>query len=1042
MNSQSFYPVFETGQVLTSEQLNDIVHYLEPQNRLSRRLAGIGIVCGFRPVWDAGAGAIRLGAGVAVTSDGDLIAEDEVLLDRVRPYTAPVASGREAGVRTRDLARYPYLFSGNRQRAALELLPSSFEPARGEAAPARLTAASAAGKTVMLFLECNVEALRNCDINDCSDKGSEMSLTLRRLLIDSDLADRILDEEGAIAGRPVDRASHPRLALEPLAMEKIPAREIGTVADLHQRTLETATNAAQGLVRALDRAYRAYQPLLEDMFPAASFPAGPVPAHHFLNPLAALAETPALVQHFHSAVHDMVESYNEFLQCAALYDGECRPHPGRFPLHVLAGDVMPPVTAFAGAPRTLAEFERYDPLGATGGPAPEGPPAPRRHHFVPSPAAGAHGERLAELRSLFARTLLLAQTYRTRGFLSAQIGLTPSRSGAAPLGARAIPFYYSFAEGGDLHHNWWWQRRRTNSDRLVGAISSYVVNSGGNAFDRRQGDEDFIRVEGLVGKPLGTAMAELIRQRRDRGVAFSVEPVWIGWGAGDERSREAAAAAMNGLLRCRLNEIDIVFRAAMGALFDFALWVVRALGSLEAMQTTARPVRPNPDKAGNFAGMVNEHGTIDPDTWSRFHAATKRPLIDVSEAREISRSGEHLRTLIATNAVRPKALMTEVFGQQAGLTLKSGTVAAIFAHTAERDAGGNLFDRVRAAARKIGPAAMSDETVDRVYPAVSLMARAEELMRVTSATSLADLDEAALGTALRGFAVAYEDYADSAVLDPEVSSPEIAQTNAQVVANRSFVSAAARFAGASLTRWIDAEVQRLFGEQAMPRYAELHPGMEHKGGVAQGGTLILLYAARADLEKTLAATMPRFVRELGRAGKEAGVKLEVDIANAARDLETSSRSRSKDALDEFVVVADFCLPYACCDGRCGDAEIERRFSGRPVVPTPVGPSPAGPAPVGPTPPAPEPEPRELGTLNVSLFVVGVNEPFARATKVLLTGASGSAEEHEVTGGRAALQVPAGRYSLIARASRLVSQPAAVTVKPGETADVTLVLERG
>ena len=41
------YPVFERNQVLTSTQLNNLVNYLDQQNRLTRaRLIGMGIVCG------------------------------------------------------------------------------------------------------------------------------------------------------------------------------------------------------------------------------------------------------------------------------------------------------------------------------------------------------------------------------------------------------------------------------------------------------------------------------------------------------------------------------------------------------------------------------------------------------------------------------------------------------------------------------------------------------------------------------------------------------------------------------------------------------------------------------------------------------------------------------------------------------------------------------------------------------------------------------------------------------------------------------------
>ena len=55
---QTSYPVFESGQVLTSRHLNDLVEYLDEQDRLTRnKLVGIGIVCGCSAwctnTWDA-----------------------------------------------------------------------------------------------------------------------------------------------------------------------------------------------------------------------------------------------------------------------------------------------------------------------------------------------------------------------------------------------------------------------------------------------------------------------------------------------------------------------------------------------------------------------------------------------------------------------------------------------------------------------------------------------------------------------------------------------------------------------------------------------------------------------------------------------------------------------------------------------------------------------------------------------------------------------------------------------------------------------------
>ena len=225
---------------------------------------------------------------------------------------------------------------------------------------------------------------------------------------------------------------------------------ISTLGQLHGRYLDTAGRAAIDALGEMRQAWDAYRPLLEDLFEDDGSRQSPFPPHHFLNMLAAYAENPFLGQYLHGGVHDIVRAANEFLECAARFDAECCPDPGRFPKHVLLGDAVARPLAFDGAPKTVAEYQAYDAARAVGGPAPEGIPAARRHHFVPSLALDGGQDKLAELRALFYRLVLLAQSFATRDRMGGEIRLTPSRNGAAPLGERAIPFYYQFAPGGDL----------------------------------------------------------------------------------------------------------------------------------------------------------------------------------------------------------------------------------------------------------------------------------------------------------------------------------------------------------------------------------------------------------------------------------------------------------------------------------------------------------------------------------------------------------------------------------------------------------------
>ncbi|MCB0844892.1 MAG: hypothetical protein KDE26_16675, partial [Bacteroidetes bacterium] len=71
------YPLFVPKQVLRSEDLNNIVHYLDEQNRLTRSsLAGMGILYGLDLEWipaeEETLAKIRISKGIGLSSMGYL----------------------------------------------------------------------------------------------------------------------------------------------------------------------------------------------------------------------------------------------------------------------------------------------------------------------------------------------------------------------------------------------------------------------------------------------------------------------------------------------------------------------------------------------------------------------------------------------------------------------------------------------------------------------------------------------------------------------------------------------------------------------------------------------------------------------------------------------------------------------------------------------------------------------------------------------------------------------------------------------------------
>ncbi|MCA8884509.1 MAG: hypothetical protein KDA50_12305 [Rhodobacteraceae bacterium] len=967
MGLQGFYPVFANGQVLTSAHLNDIVNYLEPQDRITRAaLTGIGVVCGLDPLWDGG--AVHLTGGVAVTSAGHLIVEPGVVLDRVRDYVLPTP----VGARDDDVAPVPLnpFLTGDdgAQIAALELLPEDVQPGADSPPVRDVTAADLKGAVVMLFLESLQEDLKSCDVNDCSDRGAQMNLTLRRLLVSRNDAAAMLQREQGFTAAQVHRAVHGRIDLPLAGLEKInpAAAGLSSIDDLYARLLTTAVPALSQVAAGLDAGFAAYRPLLADLYPADRFPQGPVPAGYFLPVLAQISENPLLLQCLQDLAHHMVLAHNEFVVAAARFDAECRPDGRRFPLHVLLGAVQPVQTGFDGAPGTLADAVAFDPRQIRRGAAPEPAPRPFRHYFVPSEALDDGSAKRAEIRALYSRAVLLAQSFHTRGMLSAPLRITPSRDGTAVLGDRAIPAFLPFDDpDGDLLANWSAPKARDLTLSTVPGWQRTPDDLASHPLRLRREGDNFLRIEGHVGKPLGTVLADLYDQRQQLGLSFAVDPVFIGpENSQDDQAGQRALAAMAKLLLCRLRDLDVIFLMLMAGLIAFLIWLVQRLGRVDAAATltmvapvgsaAAAAAADDDDTSTGTSVGTSAGGLTAPGRFTMIRALSSgsdptdlramaldasgaeilRPLTLVSE-RTLRLDPQETLALKQTADTTVKALragtldtavVIETLAAVDGVSPAQTTVAGFFAKVRDDSAGGDLFARVRAAAPDLTLADGSAAQADQVYPAVALMARSEELIASARAPSLAEFDADRFGTAVSGFADAYAAYAARAETDATKIGAETARTNTAIIAAAPNVTTtAARLGGGALGTELRKRVQSMFEDMTLAGYAKKHPGMEHKGGVPVGGTFVLLYGDRADLRRgvrTILAgidgNMAKVFAALGGINAPA-----MDVAQIAQDLTAASTPRLSDPLEQFTVLGDFCHPEMCCDGDCG-ADIIRR----------------------------------------------------------------------------------------------------------------------
>lgn len=454
------YSKFEPNQILTAEQLNGLAAFLEEQGRLSRTcLGGAGIVRGLRPRVETGTDGrpeLFLSEGCGVTTDGYLIRlRPEAAYTHYRDYRDPAGYGFFGAPAVSDTSNFLF-----------ELLTAgSFDP--DDKSIKRFEPGFLGGRILVAYLEIREVDLASCTGDDCDEKGIRIDQAPRLLALAADDLRRLESAVAAGWGFPNSR-NREEYGLPPFRL----ARAVGlcrgdreakgtakgrewTAAklDTYFRSLVAASDPG-GFGGKLERCYEIYRPLLQADFPTPPF------AHRGLE----LGRLPTgSVQYVYDWLRDLYRAYAEFTSAAFDLTAACGPERPAFPRHLVLGEAPP------------ADGCR---------------PSEWRQEFLPSPIlVGGEGAR-ARVRGLFARIVFMIRSFSVPDpAKSGAIRVTPSRDGDAPLGDRAIPFYYSGKDAEALRECWSFDLRRRCR---VGTVPAYEINEDA-AGECRKEDAFFTR---------------------------------------------------------------------------------------------------------------------------------------------------------------------------------------------------------------------------------------------------------------------------------------------------------------------------------------------------------------------------------------------------------------------------------------------------------------------------------------------------------------------------------------------------------------------
>ncbi|MGR9045184.1 MAG: hypothetical protein ACU83N_07800 [Gammaproteobacteria bacterium] len=543
---QDHYPIFEANQVLSNRHLNDVVNYLDEQTRLTRaNLIGIGIVCGLEIEFRSNpSAAIRLSKGLGVSSAGYLLIEpDDVELVAYRTYALPD-----------DLA-YPPLADF----PLWELFPDG-EP---NTTPLTQPAGFLDDKAVLLFLELKKAGLRNCSPNNCDDKGSAVTVTLRRLLIGrNDLEQLIADANGL--GNDLSAAELAQLLADRLNLPDLRLMNYD-VPNSQPVTTEAVWAAFQAIFKnaqvvsrtaqALSSAYQAFKPLVEQDYGVDPF-SGFEARFGFLDSLPTAPGQVRFLQYYYDLFDDLLAAYNEFRWQGLELFCLCCPDEDLFPRHLMLGLVFP---------ESVGEPDLY------------------RQRFLPSPAVSACTDRVRAVLSLFKRLVGMIASFTENPPLpdvqntaiDGQIRITPSLQGTAPLSVKAIPYY--FLENGQPPLYRVWNPQLNRRGRAMQNLSYRADEYASDDFvlaPLRYDTEpyDFLRIEGHLGKPYQQVLKTLLTLKTD--YRLPIEIVALRTGVFDETidvdiGQEACYFDdLNTLYRAYKREIDCAAKKVKKTLFD------------------------------------------------------------------------------------------------------------------------------------------------------------------------------------------------------------------------------------------------------------------------------------------------------------------------------------------------------------------------------------------------------------------------------------------------------------------------------------------
>jgi PKD repeat protein len=470
------YPVFKPNQVLSDGQMNEILTFLEPQDRATRTLAiGRGILTGLE--LKIASDAITVMPGAGLTSEGYIFALHEAMV-----FEHSIAF-------TPKNAYAPFL--GEDGNTPIELRSLVQTPGPDDSTAIALSDLDLEDFVIAVFLNAYEFDLTTCLPENCDDQGGEQRLEWHLLLLKRTDALEILKRTDGRLGSATDEAMvesilNARYAIHPLVLRRPLQRPANSVkfSTLSGIYYAICRNELDRFEAALNKAYDCYEPIIGTVDIAQS--TGLLYTH-----LQSLPNRRG-IQYFWNFLDDLFHAYNAFIDRAFTLTSVSGVTAGTFNRHLFLGP------------------------GQSNG---ECRPTIFRHFFAPSRESYFFDDDLTEATFLFARIIALIRGFSWQAEQKA-IRITPQKLGAS-FEERSIPHY---VKPGIVTDHWSLDaRRRCQQDRLP-----TYHRTDDDILRENLVDRNHLRIEGHLYRKKEDVLKELEELRTTYNLPFHIKSLELG----------------------------------------------------------------------------------------------------------------------------------------------------------------------------------------------------------------------------------------------------------------------------------------------------------------------------------------------------------------------------------------------------------------------------------------------------------------------------------------------------------------------------------